>query len=135
MAALHRFVKPKAWGKRARYQRFYARRPAPRVASIAGLPRFVFGRLICAVNVNRALAARGIRGTGSALAKSFLRWGRASGPVPGAVAVYNRGRSSRSGHVAIVSRIVDGKVYVWNPGRHGWREIVYRRRAIAYRVS
>ncbi len=134
VVSLHRFVNPKAWGKRARYQRLYARRPVTRSPSIAGLPRFIFGRFVCAVNVNRALAAHGIRGTGSALAKSFLHWGRPSAPVPGAVAIYNRGRSRQSGHVAIVSRVVNGKVYVWNPGRHGWREIVYGRPAIAYRV-
>lgn len=122
----------KPYGRRLRHERLFVR---PLAVQLAGLPRFVFGRLVCAVNVNRALAARGERGTGSALAKSFLRWGRPSGPVPGAIAIYNRGRSKRSGHVAIVSRVVDGKVYVWNPGRHGWREIVYRRPAIAYRVS
>src|ERR1700676_4151491 len=48
--------------------------------------RYISGRLICAVNVNSALAERGIRGTGSALAMSFRTWGHsAGGPVPGAV--------------------------------------------------
>jgi hypothetical protein len=94
--------------------------------------RYIARRLGCAINVNAALAARGIRGTGSALAKSFLRWGHPSAPVPGAVAVYNR---RGGGHAAIVSRVVHGRVYVWNPGRHGWREVAYPRRALAYRVA
>lgn len=96
--------------------------------------RYIAGRLVCAVNVNAELARRGVRGTGSALAKSFLRWGRASRPVAGAVAVYGR---RGGGHVAIVSRVAGGRVYVWNPSsRHrAWREVEYRRRAIAYRVA
>lgn len=96
--------------------------------------RYIAGRLVCAVNVNAELARRGIRGTGSALAKSFLHWGRPSRPVAGAVAVYGR---KGGGHVAIVSRVVGGRVYVWNPSSraHRWREVEYRRRAIAYRVA
>jgi hypothetical protein len=98
--------------------------------------RFIGGSLKCAVNVNAALAAKGIQGTGSAMAKSFLHWGRASAAVPGAVAVYHRGgRKSRSGHVAIVSRVEGNTVYVLNPGRGGWREVAYPKRAIAYRVA
>ena len=96
--------------------------------------RYIAGRLVCAINVNAELAQRGIRGTGSALAKSFLHWGSASRPVAGAVGVYGR---KGGGHVAIVSRVVGGRVYVWNPSaRHGaWREVEYRRPAIAYRVA
>jgi len=111
--------------------------PVEAVASAIRRPvRFIAGRLTCAVNVNAALAERGIRGTGSALAKSFLRWGRASAPVPGAVAVYHRGgRRSISGHVAIVAAVRGGRVYVWNPSRRGWRLQAYRRPAIAYRVA
>lgn len=109
------------------------RDPARAVGDFLAVPaRFIAGRLACARNVNAALAARGIRGTGSALAKSFLRWGRASGPVPGAVAVYNR---RGGGHVAIVAKVVNGKPWVWNPGRRGWRLVAYPRQAIAYRVA
>lgn len=91
--------------------------------------RYIAGRLICAVNVNSALAERGIRGTGSALALSFLRWGSASAPVPGAVAVSHR---RGGGHVAIVSRVSDGQVWVWNPSPRGrgWQEIRYRHRGV-----
>jgi hypothetical protein len=109
--------------------------PAHAADSFTAPLRFVFGQLTCAVNVNLALAEKGIRGTGSALAKSFLNWGRPSAPVPGAVAVYHRGRDKRQGHVAIVSRVFGRKVLVWNPSRSGWREIAYPRRAITYRVA
>lgn len=100
---------------------------------IARPMRYIAGRLICAINVNAALAERGIRGTGSALAKSFLGWGVASGPVPGAVAVSSR---RGGGHVAIVSRVEGGQVYVWNPSPRGrgWQEVAYRHHAISFRV-
>lgn len=103
-------------------------------AAVSRPAHYIAGRLVCAVNVNAELARRGIRGTGSALAKSFLHWGRASRPVAGAVAVYGR---RGGGHVAIVSRVVNGRVYVWNPSsrRHQWREVEYRKRAISYRVA
>lgn len=96
--------------------------------------RYISGRLICAVNVNAALAERGVRGTGSALAMSFRRWGRsAGGPVPGAVILSAR---RGGGHVAIVSRVEGGIVYAWNASgrQRGWREIPYRKRVIDYRV-
>lgn len=96
--------------------------------------RYIAGRLICAVNVGSALAERGIRGTGSALALSYLHWGRsAGGPVPGAVIVSSR---RGGGHVAIVSRVENGIVYAWNAtgGQSGWREIPYRHRVLDYRV-
>jgi hypothetical protein len=96
---------------------------------------FIRGRLVCARNVEAALAARGIKGTGSALAKSYLAWGRASGPVPGAVAIFHRGR--RGGHVAIVHSVVNGRVIYLNPSarRQAWVIGPYRKRAIAYRVA
>lgn len=108
---------------------------APSWQEAVGRPtRYIAGRLICAVNVNAALAERGIRGTGSAWAKSFLTWGHsAGGPVPGAVIVSSR---RGGGHVAIVSRVVNGVVMAWNAtgGQRGWREIPYRHRVIDYRV-
>jgi hypothetical protein len=100
---------------------------------IARPGRYIAGRLICAVNVGAALAERGIAGTGSALALSYLSWGRASGPVPGAVVVSAR---LGGGHVAIISRVENGQIYVWNPSPRGrgWQEVAYRHRAISYRV-
>jgi hypothetical protein len=109
--------------------------PSPSFDYSIGRPaRYIAGRLICAVNVNAALAERGIRGTGSALALSFRHWGRsAGGPVPGAVIVSSR---RGGGHVAIVSRVENGVIYAWNAtgGQRGWREIPYRHHVIDYRV-
>ena len=95
--------------------------------------RAIYGHLVCALNVNAALAERGIKGTGSALAMSFMHWGHsAGGPVPGAVIVSHR---RGGGHVAIVSRVVNGQVYAWNASeRSGWREIPYHKHVIDYRV-
>ena len=96
--------------------------------------RFIAGHLVCAVNVGAALAERGIKGTGSAAALSYLHWGRsAGGPVPGAIIVSSR---RGGGHVAIVSRVVNGVVMAWNAtgGQRGWREIPYRHPVLDYRV-
>lgn len=58
----------------------------------------------CATFQNWALAMAGLPTTGSAMAKSFLKYGTAlSGPVSGALAVFNRGApSSPSGHIGTV---------------------------------
>jgi len=97
-------------------------------------PNFFIKRALgCAINVNAYLESKGIKGSGSAMAKSFLSWGRSTQPVAGAVAVYNRG--GKKGHVAVVSRVENGVVYVWNPGRNGWQEKPYHKRAIDYRVA
>lgn len=96
---------------------------------------FIRGRLICAANVGQELARRGIKGTGSRLAKSYLSWGRSSGPQPGAVAVFSRGRG---GHVAIVHSVKpNGEVIYLNPSarRQAWVIGPYRRKPIAYRVA
>lgn len=110
---------------------------AQNVYEVASRPAgFIRGRLVCAVNVGAELARRGIRGTGSALAKSYLPWGRASGPVPGAVAVFDRGR--RGGHVAIVHSVrQDGTVIYLNPSsrRQAWQIGPYHKRPIAFRVA
>ncbi len=115
----------------------YAKRNRSRtpVQTVADAPDFVRGSLICAINVNAWLKSRGIEGTGSAWAKSFLKWGREAGaPVPGAVAVYNRGR--KGGHVAIVAKVDGDKVWVYNPSasRQSWVKTVYHKQAIAYRL-
>jgi hypothetical protein len=107
--------------------------PAAGLSGMVSRPgRFIAGRLTCALNVGAALAERGIRGTGSALAHSYDRWGvRAPGPVPGAVAVTDR---RGGGHVAIVSRVEGGRVFAFNPGRRGWREVEYTHRRARYRL-
>lgn len=136
-----RYVAP----KRAHHKTVYARRTnrsvrvarirIPVVAGVAAKARFIAGRLVCAVNVNAELAARGIRGTGSRLAKSFLRWGRPTDPAPGAIAVFNRGRDPRKGHVAIVYSVQNGRILYLNPSPRGWRVIVINRRPIAFRSA
>jgi hypothetical protein len=121
-------------GRKARQVQSYGV-PSPSFGySIARPVRYIAGRLVCSINVNSALAERGIRGTGSALAKSFLSWGRASAPVPGAVAVSSR---RGGGHVAIVKEVrPDGTIIVFNPSPRGrgWQEVAYRHRAISFRV-
>ena len=110
--------------------------PETAASFLAGTPGYIAGRLKCAVNVNAALAARGIRGTGSALAKSFLSWGIPSKPRPGAVAVFSRGR--RGGHVAIVHSVrPDGTVIYLNPSsrRQAWQVGPYHKHPIAFRVA
>lgn len=122
-----------------------ARRPAPanltlaqgfkrEIATAASSP-FIRGRLICAANVGAELARRGQRGTGSRLAMSYRNWGRASGPVPGAVAVFGR---RGGGHVAIVHSVTpSGQVIYLNPSsrRQAWVVGPYRRQPIAFRVA
>lgn len=112
---------------------------AREIGAAFGTPqRFVRGRLICARNVNSALAERGIKGTGSALAKSFLAWGRKSPPVPGAVAIFNRGRNPKAGHVAIVHKVLpNGTMIYVNPSASKQRWVIgpYRGRPIAFRVA
>lgn len=66
----------------------------------AGLPAFVRGRLVCAINVGRLLEAKGVEPPRSALAMSFLAWGRPSAIRPGAVQVERR---RGGGHVRVVS--------------------------------
>lgn len=110
--------------------------PSPDLGySIARPARYITGRLICAINVGAALAERGIKGTGSALAHSYDRWGvRVAQPVPGAVAVTDR---RGGGHVAIISRVQGARVWAWNPstGGRGWREVEYTHRRARYRVA
>ncbi|OJW65467.1 MAG: hypothetical protein BGO65_12110 [Afipia sp. 64-13] len=123
--------------RRARGQRLYDAMPfgVPTTSAAEGA-RFIRGHLKCALNVGAELARRGIRGTGSALAKSYLSWGRASGPVRGAVAVFDRG--GKGGHVAIVQAVrPDGTVIYLNPSsrRQAWQIGPYRKRPIAFRVA
>lgn len=74
--------------------------------------------LWCAAGVNKWLRQSGYRGTGSDAARSFSRYGVATGPRPGAIAVMSRGR--RGGHVAIVVKDLGNKVLTVSPN-HGGR--------------
>ncbi len=66
----------------------------------------------CSAYVNWVFAQAGIVGTGSALARSFLKWGVPCGPVRGAAVIFWRGKKkSPWGHVGLVHRVLDGYVY------------------------
>lgn len=55
----------------------------------------------CARFVNQVLKDNGIKGTGSNLARSFLKWGvPTKKPKMGDIVVFKRGNSSWQGHVA-----------------------------------
>lgn len=108
----------------------------PTKSVVAGAPKsaYVRGRLTCAMNVNKALAAIGVQGTGTAKALDFLRWGRASGKVPGAVQVSRR-KGKGNGHVEIVAS--DGMC--WNPSSSQQRWVLVpcdaRRNVVGWRVA
>lgn len=73
--------------------------------------------LWCAAGVNKFLKNVGIKGTGSDRARSFSKYGKASKPVPGAIAVMHRGKNS--GHVAVVVRDLGTHVLTVSPNSHG----------------
>lgn len=55
----------------------------------------------CAAFVNWVLSQAGIKGTGLANAKSFLKWGKATDtPSKGCIVVFDRGSNPAQGHVA-----------------------------------
>ncbi|MGB0684753.1 MAG: TIGR02594 family protein [Planctomycetota bacterium] len=69
----------------------------------------------CAYWMNGVFAASGVEGTGSGMARSFLRWGR---PVnkgsaqKGDVVVFSRGKDPRYGHVGFYSHEDADNIYV-----------------------
>jgi hypothetical protein len=100
-----------------------------------GVPTFIRGRFVCAANLNRLLAHRGKAGTGSNLAMSFLSWGVASGPRPGAVQVERR---RGGGHVKLVSHHDGSRWLCLNPSVRSqeWRVVpCASRNIIAWRVA
>jgi hypothetical protein len=75
-------------------------------------PRFIRGKLVCALNVGRFLRQIGKRGTGSASASSFMAFKRVAYPSSGDVVVNRR---PGGWHV----QIYDGAAMCWNPSsRH-----------------
>ncbi|MEM1286982.1 MAG: TIGR02594 family protein [Pseudomonadota bacterium] len=57
----------------------------------------------CAAFVNAVLSESGLIGSGSLLARSFLKWGEPiSDAKPGAIAVFRRGQAGWQGHVGFV---------------------------------
>ena len=94
----------------------------------------IYGRrsLWCGRFMNWALTQAGYRGTGSDLAKSFLRLPRTTARV-GAIAIFDRG--GRFGHVGIVAGFDPSGNPIIISGNHGRRVArgVYpRRRVLAY---
>lgn len=89
--------------------------------------------LWCAAGVNRFLQRAGFRGTRSDMARSFARYGVATGPRPGAIAVMSRGK--RGGHVAIVVKEVGDQVLTVSPNSRGKVRYVtfHKSRIYAYR--
>lgn len=68
----------------------------------------------CSSFVNWSLAQVGLRGTGSALARSWLEWGEALGaPVPGCIVVLSReDPSGWKGHVGFFLREDEAHVHL-----------------------
>lgn len=73
--------------------------------------------LWCAAGVNKFLKNVGVKGTNSDMARSFSNYGKASKPVPGAIAVMKRGKTG--GHVAVVVRDLGTHVLTVSPNSHG----------------
>ena len=59
----------------------------------------------CSCYMNKKIQEAGGRGTRSAMARSWLRWGRKSIGNPGDIAVFERGNDGYSGHVTFVVKI------------------------------
>lgn len=54
----------------------------------------------CAIFVNAAVRMAGLKGSGNAMARGFLKWGvRLAGPAKGAIVVFSSSRGPVSGHV------------------------------------
>jgi hypothetical protein len=84
----------------------------------AALPRFIFGRLKCAANVNAWLRLHGKRGTSSASSRSFLSFPRVGTPRPGDIR-FNY-RPGGGGHAAVYA----GQGMCLNPSQNkGWRRV------------
>ena len=87
----------------------------------------------CSSFVNWALGRAGIRGTGSALARSWLDWGhRLESPLPGCVTVLWRDEpTSWKGHVAFFLRMDDHDVHLLGGNQlEAVREHVYPRSTV-----
>lgn len=67
----------------------------------------------CAIFINECMAQAGIKGTGKANAKSFLKWGvPTNNPRRGDIVVFDRGTKSWQGHVGIYMGVAgSGKIH------------------------
>lgn len=69
----------------------------------------------CAAFMNMVLAKIGVKGTGSNLARSFLKIGtpvELKYALPGDLVVFKRGNSNWQGHIALLWEEYDGEPYV-----------------------
>lgn len=89
-------------------------------ADVGKGPRELGTRLTlwCADAINVWLRRLNIKGTGSALAASFVRYGKPADPAPGVIAV--KPRRGGSGHVVIVKSVLPkGRMLVVSPNGGG----------------
>ena len=90
----------------------------------------------CSSFCNWVFAQCGIQGTGSAMARSWVRWGqRLENPVYGCVVVLARGSQLIQGHVGFCVGVKNGLVEVLggNQGNKVCIEAFPRTRVVAYR--
>jgi hypothetical protein len=99
------------------------------------IPTYIRGQKTCAANMARLLRANGIAAPSTARARDFLRWGRASGAVPGAVLVQWRGSPrGEFGHVQYV--IGSGRCLNPSVRLQAWQQVpCARERVLGYRKS
>ena len=91
----------------------------------------------CSCFVNWCLQKAGGKGTRSAMARSWLRWGRKSEGKPGDVAVYRRGTNAYSGHVCFLVKkgIVYDEVIGGNQSNNVTKSKQLRINLLDYRTS
>lgn len=67
----------------------------------------------CSAFVNWCMSKANIKGTGSAAARSWLKWGRGIvAPVVGCICVFKRGNSDWQGHVGFYAGESDSQIIV-----------------------
>jgi uncharacterized protein (TIGR02594 family) len=89
----------------------------------------------CAAFVGAMLMRAGKKSSGSLMARSYVKYGRATIPKPGAIVVFPRGRSPLFGHVTFVESVA-GNTLICIGGNQSdavTRQAYPRNRAIAFR--
>jgi len=91
----------------------------------------------CSVLMNYMIQSVGGKGTRSAIARSWLSWGKECKPFQGCIVVFKRGNSGWEGHVAFY--IKEDKDFVWCMGGNQSNDFnisKYRKDAVlGYRTS
>ena len=115
-------------------------RANPRIKEYFGATGFKAGDAQdawCSAFANWCMAQAGVRGTRSAAARSWLRWGRElETPVPGCIVVFSRPPNPSSGHVAFYQSETPAHVYVLggNQNQKVCRKYYPRARVLSYRM-